>query len=356
MGVNARQTKLGINIGTAASWGVGAAVATAVGAGDGHYVRDDLGIQLKIMQSEDQSAGQNFIGAVEASNIEAIQASIPTWLHYGDGWMNVLWALALGTGGTAPSQVGTSTVYTNTFEIATNKTGRYATIVRDKVQYISEVPGAKVTGFELRTGENGRFEIDFTFIGDTEKTGSTINTATQISALTFPTLGQRAFFDDLTFYLNTAGGGALGTTDIYKVTSVRVKFSQPLDVKHVGGVTTIVEPEESGFPEVEIEVTFPRFDATSDDFFAGHRDLTKYKAALNFAGPAITTATSYTMQWMFPYMYVKEFSAPVPGGAGQSTPRAVFRALATTTAPTGFTGTTPIRIVTTGISSANPFA
>src|SRR6185503_1016935 len=132
MGVHARQTKVGINIATSGSWGIGAATATAVGAGDGHYVRDDLGAQLQMQQSADDSAGQDFIGSVQTSNAEAIAAAIPMWLHYNDTFQNILWALTLGTGGTAPTRVGTSTAYTNTFEPATNKTGKYATIVRDK--------------------------------------------------------------------------------------------------------------------------------------------------------------------------------------------------------------------------------
>src|SRR3990172_6717973 len=141
MGVNARFTKVGINKATSGSWGTGTADATACGAGDGHYVRDDLGIQLQMQQNLDDSAGQNFHGACQSSNAEAITAAIPMYLHYNDVWQNILWGLTLGTGGTAPTIIGTSTAYTNTFEPATNKTGSYGTIIRDKVQYISEVPG-----------------------------------------------------------------------------------------------------------------------------------------------------------------------------------------------------------------------
>jgi hypothetical protein len=66
------------------------------------------------------------------------------------------------------------------------------------------VPGAKFTGFEISVGENGRMQVDWKFIGDTEKSDSVINTSTQVSALTFPTLGLRAFFDDCVIRLNVA--------------------------------------------------------------------------------------------------------------------------------------------------------
>lgn len=356
MGVDARQTRVGVNIATSGSWGQGVAVATAVGAGDGFYVMDDLGVQLQQNRTQDMSAGQSFIGSVQTATVQAINGAIPAFLSYNDAWQNVLWALTLGTGGTSPVQVGTTTAYTNTFEPATNKTGRYATIVRDKVQYVSEVPGAKFTGFEVSFGESGRAEVRFSFIGDTEKSDSTVNTSTQVSALTFQTLGMRAHFDDLVIRLNSQSGGSLSASDAVKVTTARVRFSQPLDVKYVGGQTTIIEPEEDGHPTFDVELEFARFDSSSDDFFAAHRDDTRYKMDWTFTGPTLAT-TNYGLLFQFPNMTVTSFAAPVSGAASQVAPRAAFAALSTTSAPTGMTGVTkPIRVTTTGVSTTNPFA
>lgn len=356
MAVHARQTKVGINIATSGSWGTGVATATAVGAGDGFYVRGDLGVQLQMMQSADDSAGQNFIGSVQSGNTEAVAITVPTYLHYNDAWQNVLWALTLGTGGTSPTQVGTTTAYTNTFEPATNKTGRYATIVRDKVLMVSEVPGVKFTGFDLTFGEAGRAEVNWVAVGDLEKSDSTINTATQISALTFPTLGRRAFFDDCTVRLNSQSGGSLAGSDKVYITTLRVRFSQPMDSKHVSGATSIIEPEESGFPECSIELEFGRYDSASHAFFAAHRDTTAYKADITFVGPTLST-TTYGLLMQFPNMIVTNYQAPVSGGADQVAPSLSLRALSTTSAPTGMTGVTaPIRVVTTGVSTTNPFA
>lgn len=356
MGVDARQTKCGINIATSGSWGTGTANATAVGAGDGFYVMDDLGVQLVVNQTQDMSAGQSFIGSVQTATTQAINGVVPMFLSYNDAWMNVLWALTLGTGGTSPTQVGTTTAYTNTFEPATNKTGRYATIVRDKVQQISEVPGAKFTGFEISFGEAGRAEIRWSFIGDTEKWDSSVNTSTQVSALTFPTLGLRAHFDDLVIRMNSQSGGSLGGSDAVKVTSARVRFNQPLDIKFVGGQVSIIEPEEDGHPSFEVELEFARFDSVSDDFFAAHRDGTNYKMDWTFTGPTLAT-TAYGLLFQFPNLRVMNYAAPVPGAASQIAPRASFMALSTTAAPTGMSGVTkPIRVTTTGVSTTNPFA
>ena len=356
MAVSARQTKVGINVATSGSWGTGVGTATAVGAGDGFYVLDDLGVQLQTAYTVDDSAGQSFIGSVQTATVAAVSGVVPTFLHYHDVFQNVLWALTLGTGGTSPTRIGTTTAYTNTFEPATTKTGRYATIVRDKSIDIYEVSAAKFTGFELTFGDAGRAEIRWTFIGNTEVNDSTINTATQISALTFPTQGLRAHFDDAIFRVNAQGGAGLAGGDALKITSLRVKFDQPMDTKHVGGQTVIIEPEETGFPTFELEVECARYDATSDAFFAGHRDGTEYKADLTLTGPTLAT-TNYGLLFQFPRLYVPSYSAPVPGGAGQVAPRVRFAALSTTTAPTGMTGVTvPLRVVTTGVSTANPFA
>lgn len=355
----ARESKLGVNIATAGSWSTGAAVAIAVGAGDGHYLRDDLDIQLKQNYVYEDTPNQTFIGAVQVSTTEAIQAQLPMWLHYHDVFQNILWALALGTGGTAPTQLGTSTAYTNTFEPSSSRssTGLYASIVRDKVQDISEVPGAIFTGFELRVADGGRMEIDWQFTGNTEKTDSAINTSTQITALTFPTKGLRAFWKDAVVRLNSQSGGALGASDAVKVTSMKVKFSQPIDVKFVGGQATIIQPADNGFPDISVELTFARYDATSKAFFASHRDGSVYKGDITFTGPAlIGTTTNYGLKLEFPNLCVPAFAAPLPG-TQQGEPTITLVAMATTTAPTGMTGITkPLRVTTTGIATANPFA
>lgn len=356
MGVTARQSKVGINIATSGSWGTSSAVATAVGAGDGHYVRDDLNVQLKQTYVKDDTQAQHFIGSVQVSQTEAIESAVPLYLHYCDVFLNPLWALAFGTGGTSPTQLGATTAYTNTFEPATNKTGLYASIVRDKVQMVSEIPGVKFTGFTLKSGENGRLELDFQFIGDTEKSDSTINTSTQVSALTYPTLGLRAFFSDLVFRLNSQSGGALAGSDAVKITSITVTFKQPLDMKHVGGQRVLIEPEENAIPECTIDVTFARYDSSSHAFFAAHRDASRYKGDITITGPIITGSTAYALLFQFPNLVVPEYKAPIPGNAAQSAPTAKFDALSTTAAPTGMTGVTkPIRLVTTGTATANPF-
>lgn len=358
MGTHARQTKVGINVATSGSWGTSAASATAVGAGDGHYVMDDIGAILSMQQSKDDSASQNFIGSVQVANAEQVQVTIPVLMHYHDSWMNVLYALAFGTGSTSPTQIGATTAYTNTFEPSTQKNGLYATIVQDKSVDIFEIPGAKCTGLVIATGEMGRMEARFTFIGDLVKDDSTVNTSTQISALTYPTQGLRVFLDDAVIRVNAQSGGALSAGNALDVTALTFNFSQPLDVKHVAGQTTIIEPEENDFPEITVELTGARYESSGNwnALFAGHRANTAYKMDITFTGASLAT-TNYGVLFQFPNMIVRPVNFNVPGGAGQITPSATFEALSTTSAPTGMTGiTAPVRVTTTGVeSSANPF-
>jgi hypothetical protein len=347
MAVSPRSSKVGLNIATSGSWGTSTAVATALGAGDGVWVTDDLNITLSMQVDEDDSAGQDFIGSMQVANHNPIKATIPCFLHYHDTFQNPLWALALGTGGTAGSP--------NTFEPATNKTGKYATIVRDKVQFISEANG-KCSGFDLSFGDNGRAEIKWKFICDKEKVDSTINTATQVSALTFPTQGLRAFFKQLTFRVNLQSGGALAAGDAVKVTDLKLTYEQKMDELLVAGQDSIIEPEEDAYPEIGIEWTFARLDSASDDYIGYHRDNTSLKADMTFVGPSIGTFAT-AMLFQFPNLIVREAPVEFKASAKNVHPTVKVGAYKAASAPTGMTGVTkPFRLTTTGISTANPFA
>jgi hypothetical protein len=356
MAVSPRSSKVGLNIGTTSSWGT----ATAVGAGDGVWVTDDLKVQLKMQVDEDDSAGQDFIGSMQVANHEAVKAEIPTLLHYNDLFQNVYWALACGTGGTAPAAVGTSTAYTNTFEPATNKTGLFATIVRDKVTFIEEVVNAKCTGFELSFGDNGRGEVTWMFAGNKVKVDSTVNTATQVAALTFPTQGLRAFFKQAVFRVNAASGGALGTGDTLQVTDLKIAYKQPMDELFVAGLDYVIQPEDNKYPDISVEWTFARLDSATDDYIGYHRDNTSLKGDLTLTGPlAVGTATYYGLLMQFPNLIVMEAPTPFKKGAENVHPsvKAMAYKVTGTQGPTGMTAVMkPFRLTTTGLSSANPFA
>jgi hypothetical protein len=352
MAVSPRSSKVGINIATSGSWGT----ATAIGAGDGVWVTDDMKITLSMQVDEDDSAGQDFIGSMQVANHNPIKAEVPTLLHYNDTFQNVLWALACGTGGTSPAAVGTSTAYTNTFEPATNKTGLYATIVRDKVEFISEVPSAKCTGFELSFGDNGRAEIVWMFIGTKEVVDSAINTSTQVSALTFPTQGMRAFFKQLSFRINAQSGGALSGSDAVSITDLKFKYEQPLDELMIAGQDYLIEPEDNDYPEITLDITFARLDSTSEDYIGYHRDNTSLKADMTLTGTAIATS-NYKLLFQFPNLIVASAPIEFKGGAENVMPSVSLKAYKAAAAPTGMTGITkPFRLTTTGVSTTNPFA
>lgn len=352
MAVSPRSSKVGINLATSGSWGT----ATAIGAGDGVWVTDDLKATLAMQIDEDDSAGQDFIGSMQVANHEPVKAEVPTLLHYNDAFQNVLWALALGTGGTVPTQIGTTTAYTNTFEPATNKTGLHATIVRDKVQFISEIPSAKCTGFEISFGDNGRGEVVWMFTGTKEVIDSAINTSTQVSALTFPTQGLRAFFKQLVFRVNVQSAGALATTDAVNITDLTFKYEQELDEHFIGGQDYIIEPEDNAYPVIELEATCARLDGVSDNFIGWHRDNTSLKGDITATGPTLA-GTNYILLFEFPNLIVAEAPVEFKGGAENVQPEVVFRAYKAAAAPTGMTGITkPFRLTTTGVSSTDPFA
>jgi hypothetical protein len=336
MAVSPRSSKVGLAIATSSSWGT----ATAVGAGNGVWVIDDLKASLSMQVDEDDSAGQDFISSLQVANHNAIKAELVTLLHYNDVFQNQLWALACGTGATS------------TFEPATQKTGRFATIVRDKVEFISEVPSAKCTGFELSFGDNGRGIVTWMFTGTKEVVDSAINTSTQVSALTFPTQGLRAFLKELRLRINTQGATTLSTSDEIKVTDFKITYEQPLDELFVNNQDYILEPEDNAYPNIEVAMTFARLDSTSEDYIGYHRDNTalKMEALLTYIGG------SKSLKFEFPRLQVAEAPIEFKAGAENVQPEVVMKAYKAAAAPSGMSVTAPFRITTEGTNTTNYFA
>jgi hypothetical protein len=312
MAVSPRSSKVGLAIATSSSWGT----ATAVGAGNGVWVIDDLKASLSMQVDEDDSAGQDFISSLQVANHNAIKAELVTLLHYNDVFQNQLWALACGTGATS------------TFEPATQKTGRFATIVRDKVEFISEVPSAKCTGFELSFGDNGRGIVTWMFTGTKEVVDSAINTSTQVSATT------------------------LSTSDEIKVTDFKITYEQPLDELFVNNQDYILEPEDNAYPNIEVAMTFARLDSTSEDYIGYHRDNTalKMEALLTYIGG------SKSLKFEFPRLQVAEAPIEFKAGAENVQPEVVMKAYKAAAAPSGMSVTAPFRITTEGTNTTNYFA
>lgn len=359
MGVTARVLKCGIK--TSTTWGT----AVAVGTGSGQVLREDYRDDPAVAVSEQVAAGETFITQVQAGRVQAVRLAIPMFLHYSDAFQNMFWAHCLGTGGTAPSQVGTTTAYTNTFEPDTSgRVGLFATIVRDKSKKIIEVPSAKFTGFSIKFGENGRAEVIWNAIGMKAIENSAVNTASQIAALTFPPAGMRAFFEQVVMRFNAQGGAGLQASDSITglangtgLTDLSVTFTQPLDEKYVGGVTGIIEPLDNGWPSIELTLTFARLDDVSKLFTGYQTAQSAFKADIVFTGAQIgATASNYGIKMEFPHLQVWEAQDPIPSSAAQSQPTVTLRAYQATAAPTGMAVTKPIRVTTTGTSTTNPFA
>ncbi len=334
MAVSPRSGRVGIAKATASSWGT----ATAVGAGNGVWVTDDLKASLSMQVDEDDSAGQGFITSMQVANHNVVKAEVPSFLHYNDNFQNLFWALACGTGATS------------TFEPATQKTGLFATIVRDKVEFISEIPSAKCTGFELSFGDNGRAEIVWMFTATKEVVDSAINTSTQVSALTFPTQGRRAFFKQLSVWIATAGATTLSSSNAVRLTDLKFRYEQPLDEKFINGQDYVIEPEDDDYPNIELDFTFARLDSTSEAYIGYHRDNTNLKCQLLLTGPS-----TYSIKMEFPRLIVKE--APVEfKGTENVAPFVKLGAYQADAAPTGMSVTAPFRITTVGDNSTNFFA
>jgi hypothetical protein len=349
MGVTARQQKVGIR--HARVWGT----AVPVGGSNGYYLRDDFRDEASVNVSPHDAAGLVFLTESVAATEKPVAGVLPMFLHYGDHWQNLLFALAMGGTSDGPSAIGTLG-WRNGWNTGAGGawSGKYATIVRDKNQKIVEIPSAKFHGFTLKTGTNGRLEIDWNFVGVGTNEASIINEADEIAALTFPPNGLRAFFSQATFKINARDGAVLSGVTPLKVTGFSLSFNQPIDQRYAAGGVSIVEPEDNGQPVVKLQLTFARYDSVSKVFTAYQNLQTPLKAEIEILGPVLETVYYRRIRFEMPNLFVESNSEPLPAGGTQSAPTVTLNGYGATTAPAGMSQSTPLRVDVIGIMPYDP--
>lgn len=320
-------------------------------------LQETSGLDSMVGMVDDESFNQNFLLAAEVGDQEAIKQDIGMQLRYEsvDTW------LAVGMGSAAAPVVvssvaaGSLVAYSHVVTLADELT-HFLTLAVDLDQYILEVPTFKIAGFTIKVGENGRMLVDFGVVGAKTNYDSTVNINSTIGGAAAAALGTRVFRRHGVFRMNVASVGSLVATDAFSaMTDINFGAKQPLaDGDHVFGQDYIIEPDNDGFPEFPIEVTFARMNTvTSNSLVTALKAGRVFKADWTFTGPNINSNTPYSMLWQFPALQVYSFRAPAVG-AKQVRPVAVFRAKQAAAAPTGMAGIVrPMQLTITNMNSAN---
>ena len=341
-GVTGRSMKMAFVKYATNSWGVAVSVMKGV------YFEGDGELQFKPAQVTDNAFNQAFLGPADPGLIEAPALSLVGRDRY-DDFQYILEACALGSPTAvtiSTSASGQVTSWLHQFDMADAIDGLGITLAIDKQLYVDELTSAKVHGLEETQADNGAMNMTYKVLGTKPINISSININSTLAGATYPALTNRIVQQQGVFRMNLHTAGALASSDAIKAESIKLTFTRPQDAPHVYGQDFVDEPADNGFPEVVVEVKYPRMNTPSaNSLYAGLRSSTAFKADWTFLGPYINSTDQYKKLYQFPYLQLMDdgFSAPT-AGAQQVKPVAKFAARLATTSPTGMAFVRPFRL------------
>jgi hypothetical protein len=319
----------------ASAWGT----AAACGAGDGILILPHS-IKKERPNSVDDSLGLYFPNDSDPGEIK-VGGDLPMYLRYDSP--DLLLALAMGATGGAPAQQGTTSAYSQTFRLAGDNDGLFATFSLNNHVNIDEYTSLKVSGFTLK-GEVGKpLEAAFHCIADDNETSSAVNTSATFANVTFFETANRVLMSQGVLRMNDQSGAALGPGDEIYPASFELAFKRSMSGVYgvSSGFDRIDEPTNDGMPEVRLKLRFPRY--ASPSHFTGWDANTARKLDIVFTGALIEDTYYRTFKLSFPNL--KYSSVELPMEQGILKHPVEFNCLGCDLAPPGMAGITePFRI------------
>src|SRR5262245_24423660 len=339
-GVTGRVVKLAFAKFGTNSWGVAASVTK------GAYFASDAGLKLDPNILEDEPFGQSFIQTSDVGNIEAPDLKLKQQSRFND-FSYILDALAMGSPAAAAistSTAGQTTSWSHVIDLAPSIDGLGLTLAMDKQLYIEELTSAKVHGLMVEDGNGGLMETTYQLTGSKPTNISSVNINSTVAGATYPALSNRMLKKQGVFRMNLNTAGALGSTDAVTAESIKFTYMRPIDKSFPFGQDYVMEPADNGFPDISIEVEYPRMNTISaNSLFAGLSLGTAFKADWTFTGDFINSTDTYKVLFQFPYIQCTEHQAAT-SGPKQIKPKATFKARLATTSPTGMAFVNPFRL------------
>lgn len=356
-GLNGRDVTVGFA--RSNTWGVPASVTK------GLNLRSLDGWEGKVNVVVDEGFNQDFVGEGQPGDYSPTSPELTMDLRY-DGPSPILLAAAMGSASapTVVSSVAANSLiaYQHYVYPAADLT-HFFTFAADfggvgRSNFVAEIPTAKVRGFSVRVGENGKMQLALQTIGSKTNYTSTTNTSSTLAIVTSAALGNRVFRAAGTFYCNAqAAGSVVAAVNVMQVREVTFGASRPLaDGDYIFGQDYIIEADDDGFAEFPVELTFPRMtSANANSLVRMYPAGTKLKASLQFYGNNINSVTPYSFSLNWPALEILEYAHGVTGH-GQVRPSAKCAARMADAAPTGMSGTWPVYGNVINMNSANLLA
>lgn len=286
-------------------WGT----AEAMGAGYGILIETDGGVLRNQPYLPAREADTPFVLEGDLGNIEPVDFAPEFTMRYDPGALGTLIAQLFGTAGAPTDLTG---AYKHTFQWADENYGEFATFAIERAAKIFEVASAKPYVLDLSIADallKGKIGLR----GNTLINTSTVNTLTQMDALTYKDRGKRIKFSQVTVKMNNQSAGDLWASTALEIADLTVHYERPHDGIHKAGSASIIEPSENGQPIITVTLNFPRMNAINKEYFEYDFVPEVEKKLLIMADGAVITGSndSYYLQLWFPRMRIINIDYPL---------------------------------------------
>jgi hypothetical protein len=325
-----------------ASVKIGSTFGTAVSGGAGNKIKAEIAPSVNSDWLTRREIGS---GAVMASGGRKGLVSAAYTLTMDAGFrnsMDVIMAQLFGTSG-APTQVTVGQGdYRHTLTVNSSANAKWLTFAYETASAtVVECPSCAVRSLTLSTQKvPGYLDFSAELLANQVLLTGTTNTNASIQAATITDTELVAADPEDEFWLNTASGAALSTSDRVKVTSYSLTLSRPQE--HMGeikGAAGNSEPVETGLMEGELTLTLK--DNQDHTFFTHWNSETILKSKLNLQGSQIGSGTNRSVSIYIPCMQLMEFPDYPISGPGINPVTLKFKIYAASAAPSGMTSTLP---------------
>lgn len=271
--------------------------------------------------------------------------------------IDLLWALALGSAGSATS-IG-SGAYTHKIDFADANTEQF-TLWMDTNVSTRRVDSAMVNQISFTANTSQRWPFQVEILGRDEDYDSGVS----LSSVTEPesTTGQNSFWNlnKSTFQINAASGAALSDINTLKLAEFSLTLNNGLSKDFNSRGTgedcqdgVISKPVRDGEVSITGSFTIPQYETNA--WRAAYSAGTEYKMTLEFCGPMIPGGSEhYSAKFSFPRVRIAEMPESAVTGPARITNKVMFTAYEADTAPAGMTAITkPFSILYTNARSTN---
>ncbi|MBU0945509.1 MAG: hypothetical protein KJ804_09085 [Proteobacteria bacterium] len=280
------------------------------GPDDGLLILSD-GIKVSVDSELDDSAGQAWINEADPGMMN-VSGNQEAYMRY-EGFDTAL-ALIMGIAG-VPSQIDTTTAYSNCYKLASKIDTLFATLAMKKLaNVIWEFPSVKLHGFKISGETNKPLKISLDIIGDKLDRASATNTATTMATVTMPDKKNRILMNkNSVFRMNDQADIALAAGDQIFPSSFELTFNRPMDAEATGGQDGVDEPADNGFPTATLNLKFPRYNTANNAFFDDWEAYTSKKMDITFTGKEIETGQNYMFRILLSHLKIADPEAAMSG-------------------------------------------